>query len=219
MTDFFQEVDEEVRREKAELFWRKHQNLVLGAAVAVIVATAGYQVWRFNQQRDAQNAAAAYESAITLERGGKAEDAERLLVDLAGKAPAGYKALARMRAAAIAGQRDPAVGVKLFDALAEDQALDPTFRDVARLRAGYLLSSTASLDELAKRLDPLAVSGQALRFSARELLGVKALEVGDYERAAAYLDQIVVESDAPAGLRQRAELMLGLVRAGKPSQG
>lgn len=219
MTDFFQEVDEEVRREKAELFWKKHQNLILGAALTVIVATAGWQVWRYNERRAAQTAAASYESAITLDREGKSEEAERLLVDLTAKAPAGYKALARMRAAAIAGKRDAALGVKLYDEIAADASVDAALRDVAKLRAAYLLPNGTSLDDIARRLEPLASSGQSFRSSARELLGVKALEAGDYDRAAKYLDMIVIDSEAPAGLRQRAELLLGLVRAGKPSQG
>ena len=33
MTDIFQEVDEEVRRDKAAEFWKKYQNLILAAAV------------------------------------------------------------------------------------------------------------------------------------------------------------------------------------------
>jgi len=33
MTDIFQEVDEEVRRDKAAEFWKKYQNLILAGAV------------------------------------------------------------------------------------------------------------------------------------------------------------------------------------------
>ena len=53
----------------------------------------------------------------------------------------------------------------------------------------------------------------------RELIGVKALEAGDLDRAARYLDMIVTDDASPAALRQRADLLLGLVRSGKPTQG
>jgi hypothetical protein len=124
-----------------------------------------------------------------------------------------------MRAAGVAGQRDAALGVKLFDEIAADPSIDPALRDAAALRAAYLLPAGTALAEYQRRLDSLAAAGQGYRSSARELLGVKALEAGDDAAAAKYLDMIVIDSDAPAGLRQRAELLLGLVRSGKPTQG
>ncbi|QLP98131.1 MAG: tetratricopeptide repeat protein [Rhodoblastus sp.] len=68
---FFQEVDEEVRREKAELFWKKHQNLVIGVALAIVTATAGYRFHQFYQQRQSEEAGAVYETAISLVREGR----------------------------------------------------------------------------------------------------------------------------------------------------
>ena len=37
MSDIFQEVDEEVRRDKAAEFWKKYQNQILAAAVLVVL--------------------------------------------------------------------------------------------------------------------------------------------------------------------------------------
>lgn len=219
MSDFFQEVDEEVRREKAELFWKKYQNVIIGLAIAVVVATAGWRFYEFRQQQADEAAGGAYETAIALAREGKAADAERELVDLAAKAPAGYRALARLRAADLAGKRDAKEGVKFFDEIAADAAVDDTLRAAARLRAAYLVADMNEPADLAKRLEPQAADGQPFRASARELIGVTALQAGDYERAAKYLDMIVTDADSPAALRQRADLLLGLVRAGKPSQG
>ena len=45
MSDIFQEVDEEVRRDKAAEFWKKYQNLIIGAAVLIVLATAGYRYY------------------------------------------------------------------------------------------------------------------------------------------------------------------------------
>ena len=41
MSDIFQEVDEEVRRDKAAEFWKKYQNQILAAAVLIVLASAG----------------------------------------------------------------------------------------------------------------------------------------------------------------------------------
>jgi hypothetical protein len=40
MSDFFREVDEEVRRDRILVFWQKYQSWVIGAVVLIIVGTA-----------------------------------------------------------------------------------------------------------------------------------------------------------------------------------
>jgi hypothetical protein len=219
MSDFFQEVDEEVRREKAELFWKKYQTLIIVLAAAVVLATGGWRAWQYVQKRQAEQAGAAYETAITLARDGKTEDAERELVELAGKAPAGYRALARLRAADLAARRDPAAGMKDYDAIAADAAVEPILREAARIRAAILAANRDDAADFARRAEPLAADGQPFRATARELIGARALQAGDYERAAKYLDMIVTDKASPPALRQRADLLLGIVRSGKPSQG
>ena len=219
MSDFFQEVDEEVRREKAEIFWKKHQNLIIGLALAIVFATAGFRFYQFYQQRQSEEAGATYETAISLTREGKGEEAEKTLLDLAAKAPAGYKAVARLRAADIAAKRDAKAGLKAYDEIAADAGVDASLRDAAKLRAAFLAADLGDGADFARRAEPLAADGQPFRSSARELIGAKALEQGDFDRAAKYLDMIVTDEAAPASVRQRAELLLGLVRSGKPSQG
>ena len=44
MSDIFQEVDEEVRRDKATEFWKKYQNQILAAAVLIVLASAGFAI-------------------------------------------------------------------------------------------------------------------------------------------------------------------------------
>ncbi len=60
-----------------------------------------------------------------------------------------------------------AEGVKAYDAVAADSAVEAELRSAARIRAAYLLVDTASLDELTKRVADLAVPGNAWRNSAR----------------------------------------------------
>ena len=50
MTDIFQEVDEEVRRDKAAEFWKKYQNLILAGAV-LIGAMFVFYAWRVLNDR------------------------------------------------------------------------------------------------------------------------------------------------------------------------
>ena len=61
MSDIFQEVDEEVRRDKAAEFWKEYQNLILAGAALIVLAAAGFRYWQYEHEK-AQQAAGTYET-------------------------------------------------------------------------------------------------------------------------------------------------------------
>ena len=215
MSDIFREVDEEVRRDEAIKFWEKYQNLIIGVALLIVAVTGGWRLYDHFRTRAAEEAGAKFVAAQALAREGKSAEATAALNALAKDAPGGYVLLARMRAAGEIGQNDAAAGAAAFDALAAEASTPPLFRDVARIRAGLLVADTAEPAQLEARLKPLAEAGQPMRNLAREILGVAALERNDTEAAARWLDMIVVDAQAGADARARAEAFLGLVAAAK----
>lgn len=218
MTDIFREIDEDLRRDKALKFWAKYQNIIIGLALAIVLAAIAWQGYAYWQRRQAVAFGAQYEAALQLSRDGKNEEAQAALTKLAGEAPPGYRELARLKAAADTGLRSASEGVQAYDAIANDNAVEANYRNVARLRAAMLLLDTATPEELARRLDPLAAPAQPMRHSARELIALAALKSGDTARAARFLDMIVVDTASPPALRQRAEILLGLVRSSATPQ-
>ncbi len=214
MADIFREIDEEVRRDKALEFWKRHGNKLIALAILVVLATAGWRAYDYYQTKEAQAAGARFEAALEASRAGRTDEAEKELAALSKDGSGGYRALARFREAAELGKTDAAAAVKLYDALATDNSYAVPLRDVARLRAALLLVDTASLAELKTRLDPLLATPGPISPNARELLGLAALKAGDYETAGRYFDEIIIDRSAPAQLRQRADLLLAIVRAG-----
>src|SRR5271170_4123786 len=131
MSDIFREVDEDVRRDRAAEFWKKYQNYIIGAAVVVFVATGGWRFYEWRRIQAAEAAGARFEDALALERAGKDGEADAAFAKIAGDAPAGYMALARLSAAAALAKSDPARAIPAYDALAEDASLGPLFRETA----------------------------------------------------------------------------------------
>jgi len=219
MSDIFREVDEDVRRDRALQFWTKYQFVFVGIAIVVVLATAGWRAYDFWRIRMAQSASAHFERAIDAARDGHSSLALAELDRLALKAPSGYRALARLRAASERAKADPVAGAKAFDAIAADASLGATFQELGRLRAAILLIDTADGKEIRARLEPLAAPGATFRHTARELLAISALKANDSETAGKWLDAIVVDPATPADIRKRAEALLGLVRGAKPATG
>ncbi|TAJ33712.1 tetratricopeptide repeat protein [Bosea sp. (in: a-proteobacteria)] len=214
MADIFREIEEEVRRDKAAELWKKYGWVVTTLAVLIVLAVGGWQFWQHQQQEAAAAVGARLEAALKSSRDGDRAQAETILKDLAGSAPAGYREIARFRLASETAKADPAAGATAFDAIANDGSIDPLYRDLARLRAGILRVDLVSYEEVKKALEPLAVPQGAWRHSAREFLGVSALKANDFDAAGRWFDAIVTDPATSAAERQRAELYLALVRGG-----
>lgn len=217
MSDIFREVDEDVRRDKAAEFWKKNQNYIIAAAALVVLATAGWRFYDYRRLQTAQAAGAQFEHVLELDRTGKATDAAAALAKLAAEGPAGYRMLARLSEAALQTKSDPAGAIAAYDSLAQDASIGQLFQETARLRAALLRLDAGQIDKAKASLEALATPTGAYRHTAREMLGVIALQAQDYEGAGKWLDMVVADQDAPRSVRQNAELLLGLVSSGKPA--
>jgi hypothetical protein len=217
MNEFFREVDEEYRRDQIAQFWVRYNAVIIGVALLVVLAVAGWRYWQHLEQTRAQAAAIRYQEALQLSADGKSDEAQRTLEALAKDTGGGYGLLTRFRLAAELGRANAVEGAKAYDALAADTGLNTTWRDLARLRAAPLRMDTASPAEVRQSLEPLTGASNAWRHSARELLGLSALKAGDMDEAGRWFDQIAADRETPAALRQRLETYTALV-AGGPVQ-
>src|SRR5581483_3433415 len=167
--NFIREIDEEVRRDRLIQLWKRHGNLVIGVAVLVVLATAGWRGWQWYENRESARAGARYEQALELLQSGKQAESEQELAAIAKDAPSGYRMLAKLRLAAeTAAKTNAAAGVKAYDDIAADSSVDPLFRDLARLRAAYLLIDSAAPSEVAARVEPLTGANGPFKNSAKE---------------------------------------------------
>jgi hypothetical protein len=76
-----------------------------------------------------------------------------------------------------------------------------------------ILSDTLSPEELRSRIGDLADTGNPWRHSAREILGLAAYRTGDMTGARTYFSEIADDEESGQGVRQRAQLMLGLIQS------
>jgi hypothetical protein len=217
MSDIFKEVDEDVRRDKAAEFWKKYQNHVIAAAVIIVLATAGWRFYDNQRLQTAQAAGARFEAALDLGRTGKGAEAAVALSKIAADAPGGYRVLARLAAAALQSKTDPAGAIAAYAAFAQDASIGPLFQETARLRAALLQLDAGQVDKAKAGFEALALPNGAYRHTARQMLGVIALQAQDYEGAGKWLDMVVADPEAPRSVRESAELLLGLVGSGKPA--
>jgi len=215
LSDIFQEVDEEVRREKLQQLWERHSNLIIALALLVVLAVGGWRGYQWWDNQKAAESGAAFEAAVALGDADKPAEAQAAFAKLANDGTSGYRTLARFREAAALTKTDVAAAVKAYDALAADSAIGRNLQDAAAVRAGLILVDTAPLAELTTRLEPLTAADRPFRHIARELLALSAYKAGDKAAAQKWFDLIATDTDTPAGTRQRIEVLMTLAGAEK----
>lgn len=211
MSELFNEVDEEVRRERLKQLWDKYSLLIIIVAVLIVAGVGGWRAYQYFESKKAAEAGAAFTAAADLADQNKHAEAEAAFNKVAATAPAGYRNLARLRAAAEAAVGDPQQGVKLYDAIAADRAVPAQDRDLANLRAGQLLVDTAAYNDMVQRLEPISGPGAIYRHTARELLALSAWRANNVAATRQWIEQINLDPETPASLRNRAEVLQALL--------
>ena len=217
MSEIFDEVQEEVRREQLKKLWERYSAVILTVAILIVGGIGGWRAYLYWEGKKAQEAGAQFEAAAVLADQNKKAEAEAAFAKIASEAPQGYRMLARMRAAAELATRDVPGAVKAYDAIAADRSLGQAEQDLAALRAASLLVDTASYADIKARLEPLSGPNRTYRHSARELLAVSAWRNKDLTAARQWIDMITTDPLSPQTLRSRMEALQALLPA--PARG
>ena len=211
MSELFDEVDEDVRRDQLKKLWDQYSIYIVAGALLIIAAVGGWRGYEYLEAKKAAEAGAAFDRASELSEQNKHAEAEAAFTDLAARAPSGYRTLARLRAAAEVANRDPQAAVKLYDEMSNDRSIGAPEQDLAKVRAAQLLLETAGYPNMLSRLEPATAPAATFRHTARELLALSAWRANDTAAARQWLDLIANDGETPPSLRSRAEALQSLL--------
>lgn len=201
------EVNEELQQEQFNQLWNKYGFIIIAAAILLVAAVAGKQIWHGYKENLREKEGARFAQALA-----KAETDKALALNefasLASESKTGYAIVAKFKEAALhleAG--DKAKAAAAYDLLSKDGAIPQTYRDFAILKFALLETDKgeASLDS---RLATIANPQNPFRFSAYEIQALLAIKKGDNETARQLYAKIADDAQAPRQLRGRATEML-----------
>ena len=211
MSELFDEVDEDVRRDQLKKLWEKYSVVIIAGAILIVASVGGWRGYQYVEAKKAAEAGAAFDKAVELSDANKHTEAEAAFADLVAKAPFGYRVLSRLRLAAEIAARDPKAAAKMFDEIAADRSVGVAEQDLARIRAAQLLLESTSYPDMKARLEASAAPEATFRHSARELLALSAWRANDTSAARQWLDMIANDGQTPPSMRSRAEALQALL--------
>lgn len=208
MADIFDEIDEELKQDRAKQVWARYGKYVVAAAAAVVLgvgASQGYTAW---QQSQAETAANIYSNALA------ADDAVNALEADLGQLTEGYALLGRFQLAAGKADAGDAAGAEgLYLEIAGDSSVDPLYRDAATLLSVMNAPGSSDAAALQDRLAPLADGAGPWKPLALELSAALDLKAGDRAAAAAKLQEVIDLDGTPPELRQRAAQLAEVLKS------
>lgn len=218
LASFDQEVDDDLRAQRAVALARRLAPFLAGAIVLLL---AGIGVWQYLRHRTEQRAEAASASYFAADRlaqaaspGGVLDHAAAVrardaFADVARQAPGGIAVLARLHVAGLDAQLgEPDAAHAEWARIEADAAAPAAQRGLATLLDCQSRIGTDPAPALNARLAALEAPGAPWRSLAREAEALVDLASGDPAAARSLLTEISVSADAPQGARERAQGLL-----------
>jgi hypothetical protein len=210
VSDIFREVEEDVRRERFEKFWKANGHWVIVFAVLMLACVGGYEFWRRHEAAEQMKMGDAFTAAQRISDPGQAAPAFAKVAD---NSKGGYRLLAQLaqaNALHASGRMLDAVALYKQIAAADSGEIGA----VARLRAAWTIAANASRADLETLLAPLDTPTGAWRQMAREILAFSDYRGAKVKQASAEYHALADDAQAPDGLRVRARAMAAFLDSG-----
>lgn len=215
MPDIFDEVEEDLRAERARALGRRYAGLGIALAVLILAGTGGYVAWQQNHtasvnaladrfitaQKQADRAASSL-GKVDMEA---AAPPQAAFADIAATGPAGYRVLARLRLAALqwqTGQHEKAIAT--WQAISDDAGAPTLLRDLATVTSAQHQVDGGEPVLLRQRLEALSGDENPWAPLANETLALLDIRTGRVREAAAILQRLAKSPKAPQDMREMA---------------
>jgi hypothetical protein len=219
VSDIFQEVEEEYRRQQMADLWKKYRILIIAGVSVIIGGVALYQGWHYWRTSLVEQSSRDFEKAAELisviaNDKAKRDEAAKQLEKLANEGTSGYSLAAKLQAAALLSDfGNDKQAIAIYDEVANSGG-DSVFRDYAQIRAALLTVDKATLDETKKRVEAIAQGNGTWRVLAMELLAYSSWRAGKTAEALKLYAEIQKVESVPNGSKRRALEMESLINSG-----
>lgn len=214
MTDIFHEVEEDLRREKWDALLKKYGPYLVAAGAAFIIILGG-SLW-FASYQEEQRAARSdrFLAAVQFLEQGDSEKGIAALDSVIADKDKGYAALALLRKGEqLSLDGDKAGAVAAYDQLAASSFGDKMLRDLARVKAGWLVVESEDDASLQSRLGGVANGDGIWAAAAQEILAFGAYRDGRLEEARSLYLTLVRDPRAAGGIASRSNELLSIIES------
>lgn len=207
---FFKEVEENLRRDQFQSFFKTYGAWVAGAVVLFLAAVGGWIYWEQHQK----NASAAESEELHAVFGDIADKQLKTVPQRLDKLDDSgndvVKGSALLAEAAIAlDKNDRAAAIAKYREIAGEKGLPQAYRDLGTIRLTALEFDSIAPQQVIARLEPLAKAGNPWFGSAGEMTALAYLKQGKKTEAGRMFAAVAADRQVPRTIRSRAVQIAG----------
>ena len=208
MADIFDEIEEDLRRDRMSLLWQRYGNYVIAFAIFIIVVVAGYQGYNYWKDSRAKAAGDAFFQAVT------ADEALEALNVISSDLPAGYEMLSKFRIAALQAKKGNRIAAEQsYLSLSRDANIGTFYQETALLLSVMNAPENKNNSELIDRISSLSEFSGPLQGLALETSACLYLGLNNPEKAISLLLQASQLTDLSPSLRQRISQSFSILQS------
>lgn len=207
---FYREVDEELRRERAQQAWRRFRWAIVGGIVLFLAAIAGFIWWQQHRERQAEALGESLVGALEqLQKGAFSQAAPQLgAVEASGIE--GYRTAGQFaRADAMIETGNMAGAIAILQRIAADESLAEPYRNAALVRQTALEFDRLQPEAVIRRLRPFVARGHPWFGTAGEMTAHAHLRQQRPDLAGHVFAALARDDSVPDSIRSRAVQMAG----------
>lgn len=199
MSDFFKELEEDIREERIIILWRKYGNLIIGLSLMIVIGTVAYTLWQHMKNKAQIKDSVSLSQAVELLNQGKKEEALKAFHTLSEES-GGYGKLAQLYEASLIAHPE-----SLYAKISKENAANPALSKLPKI-----LMAARGLDkpENLSALEPLTAPNNAWAPLSLELLALAELKKGDSLGAAKLYMKMLKEPSLTPDEKLRAGMIL-----------
>lgn len=202
---FVREVDENLRRDQMQNFFKAYGSWLIVAVVLFLGASGGFIWWKQHQVQQSQAQVEKLAQIYKDIGSGNTSQSPQQLDEISKSGSKAVRASALFARAALAlQQNDVKLATSTYKTIANDDGLPDPYRDAALIRQTALEFDQLKPEEAIARLQPLAKPGEPWFGSAGEMTALAMIKQGRKQEAGQLFAAIAKDQSVPETIRGRA---------------
>jgi len=207
---FLREVDENLRRDQVQDFFKKNGKWIAAAVVLLLAAAGGWIYWQEKRNRDAAAQTEQLHSVLTDVASGQRKNIPQRIDALEQSHSDAIRASAMLTDAALAlEQNNRSAATAKYREIVDDKGLPQVYRDAGTIRLTALEFDTLKPEQVIARVEPLAKAGNPWFGSAGEMTALALLKQNKKAEAGRLFAAIAADTQVPESIRSRAVQVAG----------
>ena len=209
MANIFNEVDEDIRKERYQNLWSKYGKYIIGFLILIIIV---FSLTQYFQAKNISNNKAIldmyYSAAENIEKNQLdfANQELKIIYNQKNKTLAALSGFKMSETYLKNNQKEEAIS--LLEEIADNSSLETIYRELALYKYIMINFENINISSIEKKIESIGVNKSILNPYFQEIIGIKFLTIGKIEKANSIFTDLLSNEGTPFDLKMRLDKLI-----------